>query len=562
MSHPVTPFNLTELIGQVIKLLAIALVLAIIYVDPLKGIRNMLHKAVDAIKYVLELLTDSSSPKLIDTAHYDHDRDVACHLVAPAPPAKCLTDIEQDVCTLQCNKLLRAKFDEQNVMLKLAQHQLQLQTTMLEAAVNVTVQHTTMLNATRDQLTMLLDLNTGIGKVKEQQASELSLAKQQICELQNTVMGLQLLVEQFMQNREKFQLVQDNVLQLQIRTERLEKSREIRSDAARTQPQAVPSLGESYMPVHAPTSLPPTSPPCPQSQRTATVVGLPALDPHATGHATVNASGPIQAAGTLLARPDLAKIAKCIPYFDPQPGKAKDTHLYLENLEHHLADYGICDTETKVRVINLTANREVIGFVRRQPNDVQTNWPSLCNALIDEFADRKALGGLTSAMSVRQHGGEDVDRYYNRLRIAFFGPKNSPGMEENQGFKDLFLNNLHPALISHIPLGTNFQELSATRLRNLARAAFDRESVEPQSAFFNTQIDMFLPRGQDDHSYSTSQEGTDVTCKSPNFLTEPPAEFPKLSRRQRKARLRAATQNSSSASDDENWRSTMRFNPA
>ena len=561
MSHPVTPFNLTELIGQVIKLLAIALVLVIIYVDPLKGIRHMLHKAVDAIKYVLEVLTDSFSPKLADTAHYDPDRDVACHLVAPAQTDKCLTDVEQNVCTLQCNKLLRAKFDEQNVMLKLAQHQLQLQTAMLEAAVNMTAQQTTMLNATRDHMTLLLNLNTGTGKEKEQQASELSLAKQQIGELQATVMDLRLLIdEHFMQNREKFQLAHDNALQLQIRTERLEKSREIRDDLTRTQPQAVQPLVESFVPVHTSKGLPPMSPPCPHSQRTPTAVGLPALDPSATGHVTVNASGPIQAAANLPARPDLAKIAKCIPYFDPQPGKAKDTHLYLENLEHHLADYGICDTETKVRMIYLTANREVIGFVRRQPNDVQTNWPSLCNALIDEFADQKALGGLPSAMSVRQHGGEDINRFYNRLRIAFFGNQNFPAMEENQIFKDLFLTNLHPALRSHIPLGTNFKELSAKKLRNLARAAFDRESVEPQGAFCNTQIDISLPRGQDDHCYSTSQEDTGVTCK--NYAAGPPAEFSKLSRRQRKACLHAAAKSSSSALDNENWRSTMRNNSA
>ena len=549
---PVTSFNLTELIGQVIKLLAIALVLVFIYVDPLKGIRHLLHKAVDAVKFVLEVLTDSFSPKLMDTAQFDSHRDVACHLVAPTQTDKCLTDVDQDVCTLQCNKLLRAKCDEQNVVLKLAQQQLQLQTTMLDAAASLTEQQTTMLNATRDHMTMLLDL---LGKAKEQQASELSLAKQQIVELQDTVMDLKLLIdERFMQHREQFQLVQDSALQLQ---ERLEKSREIRDDLTRT----VPPLVESYVPVHASQSLHPMSFPCPHSQCTPTVVGLPALDASATGHDRRNASGPIQAAGNPLARPDLTKIAKCIPYFDPEPGKAKDTHLYLENLEHNLADYGICDTETKVRVINLTANREVIGFVRRQPRDVQTNWPSLCNAIIDEFADRNALGGLTSAMSVRQHGGEDINRFYNRLRIAFFGCQNFPSMEESSLFKDLFLSNLHPSIKSHIPLGTNFKELSATKLRNLARAAFDRESMKPESAFFNAQIEKFLPRGQDNHSYSTSQEDTGVTCKNPNFAAESPAE-PRLSRRQRKARLHAATQTSSSARDNNNWRNTMRVNSA
>ena len=552
---PVTSFNLTELIGQVIKLLAIALVLVFIYVDPLKGIRHLLHKAVDAIKFVLEVLTDSFSPKLMDTAQFDSHRDVACHLVAPAQTDKCLTDVEQDVCTLQCNKLLRAKCVEQNVMLKLAQQQLQLQTTMLDAAASLTVQQTTMLNATRDHITMLLDL---LGKAKEQQASELSLAKQQIADLQDTVMDLKLLIdEQFMQHREKFQLVQDSALQMQIRTERLEKGREVREDLSRTVPPQV----ESYVPVHASKSLHPVSPPCPHSQCTPTVVGLTALDPSATGHDRGNASGPIQAVGNLPPRPDLTKIAKCIPYFDPQPGKAKDTHIYLENLEHHFADYRICDTETKVRVIYLTANREVIGFVRRQPRDVQTNWPSLCNAIIDEFADRKALGGLTSAMSVRQHGGEDINRFYNRLRIAFFGSRNFPSMEESPLFKDLFLSNLHPSIKSHMPLGTNFKELSATKLRNLARAAFDRESIEPQSAFYNAQIEAFLPRGQDNYSYPTSQEDTGVTCKNPNLAAEFPAD-PKLSRRQRKARLHAATQNSSSARDNENWRSTMRVNSA
>ena len=316
----------------------------------------------------------------------------------------------------------------------------------------------------------------------------------------------------------------------------------------------------------------------PSFQTMPPAVKQPALEPYAhnQGHDTLNACGPgqpqdalLQSMGNLPPQPlgntDLSLVVQGINYFDPKPGDAKDAHIYLEEINHNLAlnNFDNVDANTKVKLIYLTANQEVTGFVRRQSDKVRANWPVLCEAIIDEFADYRALEGLSSAARVCQNRGEDVDRFYSRLRIAYFGNRNLPGMEKNVYFKELFLQNLHPSIKRHLGIGIDLNSLCATELRNLAREASKRECNEPQtqSAFCvpdDTQIDKWQPR-QYDHSRSSRDSSCDPpsrsvpsrACKSPEFVKDLPLE----SRRQRKARRYDERRKSGPAR--ENWRDTM-----
>ena len=578
MAETCTPPSYTDIIGRLIILSYILLVLVFVYVDPFNGLRQVLHSAVYMIKSGMEFLTDSLNPKLTDTVKIDFDKDMSAYpLVAPLQTAKGQTDLEQTACALQTDKMLRA---------------------VLETVVNAMHQQTAMLNAATGHITMLQNLNAGLEQAKTQQKAEITLAKQQICQLQDTVLELKLLIaENSTQNSARLQIVQDNVIQLQDRTEHLERVKrsqvlttEVRgkvpaqtgtgqpSPSFQWQPlsEQTPIQAEHYVQGPASTGVPVMLTSSQSFQNMPPAVGLHVLEP-----CTLGAGGPVppqnpRTETRCLSNTDLAKIARFIPTFDPKPGESKDTHIYLEDIGYHLAQCGVADTDTKVRLIYQTSNREVTGFVRRQTDEVRANWPMLCEAIIDEFADHRALGGLTSAMFTHQRKSEKVNQFYNRFRIAFFGNKNLPDMEEDVNFKDLFLNNLHPSIKKHLPIGINSNRVRAAELRSLAREAFDRELSEPQTApceIVNTQNDGWLPRRQDncrarawrgsrpsshDHGPPPSLGNSGTKCKSPESSKQLPAEGPKESRRQRKARENAATRNSSPVHDNMNWRRPLR----
>ena len=171
----------------------------------------------------------------------------------------------------------------------------------------------------------------------------------------------------------------------------------------------------------------------------------------------------------------LWRIAKYMTHFDPKPEGALDTQSYLEEIDYNLRGYEPVDVGNKISLISFTSNHEVNCFLRRLPLDTLQSWHCFRLAFVEEFADHQALGGLLTAMAVRQFKTEPVDSFYCRLRRAYFGGTNTVNQDEDHTFKTLFLNNLHPAIREWFPIGLDVKTTQAITLRSLAREAFARE---------------------------------------------------------------------------------------
>ena len=240
----------------------------------------------------------------------------------------------------------------------------------------------------------------------------------------------------------------------------------------------------------------------------------------------------------------LKSVAKCISFFDPEPTGSTETHTYLEDIEYHLAEYGPVDATTKVKLICLTASRDVVSFIRRQSRRVAQDWNALRQAIIDEYADSRSTGSITSAILIHQGHDEQVDSYYTRLRMAFFGYVNTVNMEEDLNFKALFIANLHPSVKKHIPLGTDHRTKRALDLRRLAREAFSREhssSHEPKDVYSRTPSNSGSMSGSrtfsERRSYHGQYERSDSRVHIPPYHQDPSSSREQDPSAPRKTRL-------------------------
>ena len=175
---------------------------------------------------------------------------------------------------------------------------------------------------------------------------------------------------------------------------------------------------------------------------------------------------------------DLEKIAKIIPKFDPSKG-GHDLSAYLNDIEFYLRKFPAATVDDRVYIIRASSTREVVSFLQRQPFTVQNDYNALCAALRVEFEDPGAETGLTAAMNVTQGKQESPLLYYQRLRKAFFGPRNEPGMEEDINFKSLFVRNLHPTTSQPLGIGACPRTMSSSQLREMAMKGFTKNRQAP-----------------------------------------------------------------------------------
>ncbi len=85
----------------------------------------------------------------------------------------------------------------------------------------------------------------------------------------------------------------------------------------------------------------------------------------------------------------------------------------------------------------MTSSPEVRSFLDRQPANTKTDYQLLQKALIKEFTDPGSDQGLVAALETRQGRHEPPQAYYSRLRLAYFGTRNEPDIEDELNFKDL-----------------------------------------------------------------------------------------------------------------------------
>ncbi|KAL0198611.1 hypothetical protein M9458_007151, partial [Cirrhinus mrigala] len=154
-----------------------------------------------------------------------------------------------------------------------------------------------------------------------------------------------------------------------------------------------------------------------------------------------------------------------IPMFTPNPAGGHDVHAYLKDIDFHLQGVANVTTRDRLYLLRITSSREVRSFLDRQPE----------TALIKEFSDPESEQGLITAMDLKQARQETTQAYYTRLRRAYFGARNEPGMEEDFNFKTLFLRNMHPTVSHHLGVLACPRSMSIQQLRDLAHKAYVKQ---------------------------------------------------------------------------------------
>ncbi|XP_046696001.1 uncharacterized protein LOC124379626 [Silurus meridionalis] len=177
---------------------------------------------------------------------------------------------------------------------------------------------------------------------------------------------------------------------------------------------------------------------------------------------------------------ELDKLSRNIPTFTPDPAGGYNIHAYLQNIDFHLQTVANVTTRDQLYLLRVTSSREVRSFLDRQGDKIKADYQQLQKALIKEFSDPESEQGLFTALDLKQSRHETTQAYYNRLRQAYFGARNEPGMEEDFNFKTLFLRNLHPAVSHHLGVPVCPREMSIQQLRDLARKAYTKQRTVPE----------------------------------------------------------------------------------
>lgn len=118
-------------------------------------------------------------------------------------------------------------------------------------------------------------------------------------------------------------------------------------------------------------------------------------------------------------------------------------HTHLKDIDFHLQTVANVTTRDRLYLLRITSSRDVRSFLDRQTETVKVDYQQLQQAFIKEFSDPDSEQGLIMAMNLKQVRQETTQAFYSRLRQAYFGARNEPGMEEEFNFKTLFLRNLH-----------------------------------------------------------------------------------------------------------------------
>ncbi|XP_048861245.1 myosin-11-like [Brienomyrus brachyistius] len=185
---------------------------------------------------------------------------------------------------------------------------------------------------------------------------------------------------------------------------------------------------------------------------------------------------------------ELDKVARNINTFIPNPRGGHDIHAYLQDIDFHLQRLDRVTNEDRVYLIRITSSLEVRSFLDRQPSRIRADAILLHEALTREFADPESEQGIAVALDVKQNRQEAPQAYYNRLRRAYFGSRNEPGMEEDANFKALFLRNLHPTITHYLGLMACPHTMTSQQLRDLAIKAYHKQRAAAEKATKATAV--------------------------------------------------------------------------
>ncbi|KAL0169732.1 hypothetical protein M9458_034328, partial [Cirrhinus mrigala] len=174
---------------------------------------------------------------------------------------------------------------------------------------------------------------------------------------------------------------------------------------------------------------------------------------------------------------ELNRMARNIPAFTPELAGDHDVHAYLRDIDFFLQSWKCVNHQDRLYLLWITSSPEVRRFLARQPGHIQSNYQQLRQAIIKEFSDPESEHGLIAALATKQGRYETPYAYYHRLRRAYFGARNEPGMEEDTSFKSIFLQNLHPIVSHHLGILACPHSMPIQQLRDLTQKAFNKHKA-------------------------------------------------------------------------------------
>ncbi|KAL0182296.1 hypothetical protein M9458_021671, partial [Cirrhinus mrigala] len=174
---------------------------------------------------------------------------------------------------------------------------------------------------------------------------------------------------------------------------------------------------------------------------------------------------------------ELNRMARNIPAFTPELAGDHDVHAYLRDIDFFVQSWKCVNYQDRLYLLWITSSPEVRRFLARQPGHIQSNYQQLKQAIIKEFSDPESEHGLIAALATKQGRYETPYAYYHRLRRAYFGARNEPGMEEDTNFKSIFLQNLHPIVSHHLGILACPHSVPIQQLRDLTQKAFNKHKA-------------------------------------------------------------------------------------
>ncbi|XP_054587185.1 uncharacterized protein [Nothobranchius furzeri] len=169
---------------------------------------------------------------------------------------------------------------------------------------------------------------------------------------------------------------------------------------------------------------------------------------------------------------DIYRMSRSVKKSNPRPGNSCPVDTYLSDLQHHFQRCPGMTLEDKIFLIRLTSDA-VGSFIDRQRSAIANDYTRLEAANKKEYTYDAKEAGIKLALTVKQGRTEDPQAFYLRLFDAYFGTECKEGKEDEKGFKEIFLENLHPQYSPYMGTGdTNTTPMD--ELRRMASCAFRR----------------------------------------------------------------------------------------
>uniref|UniRef100_A0A3P8WGU8 Uncharacterized protein n=1 Tax=Cynoglossus semilaevis TaxID=244447 RepID=A0A3P8WGU8_CYNSE len=166
-------------------------------------------------------------------------------------------------------------------------------------------------------------------------------------------------------------------------------------------------------------------------------------------------------------------LAQDIERFDPD-NKNINVNDYLREVDRCLVDLPNATTREKLRLIWKTSSSNVRAFIETLTPEVRDSYTRLRKYLKEEYEQyTDETSAMLCAMQIEQKRSESPREYYRRLRNAYFQGSSAPGLEEDRGFKSLFLHNLHSSVRNHVTVTCRQGYYSMREIRQLAQMTWE-----------------------------------------------------------------------------------------